>query len=105
MGCATFLLLMATVSAWAGASYHLTELTLGSFSTGAAINDSGQVAGTSTTPDGEPHAFLWDGAVMQDLGALGGTSSNGFAINATGQVTGHFIRFPTSPTRSSGMVR
>ena len=59
--CVTFLLLMATVSAWAGTSYHLTELSFGLHSTGAAINDSGRVTGFSQTPDGEFHAFLWDG--------------------------------------------
>jgi hypothetical protein len=27
------------------------------------------------------HAFLWDGSAMRDLGALGGTLSNGNAVN------------------------
>ena len=40
--------------------------------------------------DAEVHAFLWDGTTMQDLGTLGGTASEGAAINASGQVTGFF---------------
>ena len=37
------------------------------------------------------HAFLWDGTTMQDLGTLGGTDSQGDAINDSGQVTGDAI--------------
>jgi len=36
-----------------------------------------------------PHAFLWDGTTMLDLGTLGGLSSEGFEINESGQVTGY----------------
>ena len=55
-------------------SYRLTDLgTLGGgFSTGAAINASGQVTGFSNTADGSTHHFLWDGTRMQDLGTLAG---------------------------------
>ena len=62
----------------------------GEDSYGSAINDSGQVTGGSTTPDGGFHAILWDGTTLQDLGTLveAGAYSEGFAINASGQVTG-----------------
>ena len=52
----------------------------------SAINDSGQVTGTS---DGGA-AFVWlnDGRPMQDLGTLGGNQAGGEDINASGQVTG-----------------
>ncbi len=42
----------------------------------------------ATRPIGTEHAFLWDGTTLQDLGTLGGTFSQGNAINASGQVTG-----------------
>jgi probable HAF family extracellular repeat protein len=37
---------------------------------------------------GSFHAFLWDGTTMVDLGTLGGSESQGVALNASGQVTG-----------------
>ena len=73
------------------ATYRLTDLgTLGgNYSSGIAINASGQATGISPTAgNAEEHAFLWDGTRMQDLGTLGGSSSFGFAINDSGQVTG-----------------
>ena len=52
---------------------------LSSFAT--AINDAGQVAGTSYTSTGERSAFLWQGGVMHDIGASGASD-----INQSGQV-------------------
>jgi len=71
----------------------------GNRSEGHAINDSGQVAGSSLTSLGVTHAFRYSGVPgngggMVDLGTLGnpagagGRQSNGTAINASGQVAG-----------------
>jgi endoglucanase len=61
----------------------------GTNSRARAVNDSGQVVGSSDTSGGATHAFLWTaGAGMVDLGTLGGTSSYADAVNASGQVVG-----------------
>ena len=39
----------------------------GRISRAFAINDLGQVAGTSNTPSGSEHAFLWASGMMQGL--------------------------------------
>jgi probable HAF family extracellular repeat protein len=58
-----------------------------------AINDKGQVAGSSnvSTPFGVSHAFLWTRGTMKDLGALGDPAvdtSLGLGLNNLGQVVG-----------------
>jgi probable HAF family extracellular repeat protein len=54
-----------------------------------AINDRGQVVGSSSTASGEGHAFFWERGSMVDMGTLpGGTSSDALAINRRGQVAG-----------------
>jgi probable HAF family extracellular repeat protein len=63
---------------------------LGSYSTGLAINNTGQVAGY--TAPSEDHAFLYSGGIMMDLGTIaGGTSASsfGYGINNSGQVVGY----------------
>lgn len=62
----------------------------GEHAVGIRINNSGQIAGRSTTADGALHSFIWsreDG--MRDLGTLGGGSlSIAHAINDRGQAAG-----------------
>lgn len=72
----------------------ITELgTLGgSWTIASALNDQGQVIGRSQRGDGsyyDWHAFLWDGGVMTDLGAIGRyENSEAVDINNSGQVIG-----------------
>lgn len=92
-----------TTSALPPAGYTITDLgTLGGTTSMAnAINNSGQIAGTSTTAgDAASHAFRYSAGVMQDLGTLGGLNSAGNAINSLGFVAGWANlsgRTPTDP--------
>ena len=74
------------------------------------INAQGQVAGCSSTPAGDLHAFLWTpGGEMTDLGTLG-IASRPFALNDNGQVVGYsnttdeFAYHPFSWTQATGML-
>lgn len=60
------------------------------YSFGKAINASGQVAGTSTTANGNAvHAFRYtDGVGMEDLGVVG-EANEVWGINGFGDVVGH----------------
>jgi len=56
-----------------------------------AINDAGQIVGSSSTAisGGGVHAVLWNAAHdIRDLGTLGGNYSSAVDINASGQVIG-----------------
>jgi probable HAF family extracellular repeat protein len=67
------------------ASYRLVDLgTLGGESSYAtAINDHGDVVGSSQTADGEYHGFVWRNGTMRDLGTLRPND-----INNRGQIVG-----------------
>ena len=61
----------------------------GTYSQVAAVNDRGQVVGSSLTPQNTRHAFSWTQAGgMIDLGTLGGSESVALALNRSGQVVG-----------------
>lgn len=54
-----------------------------------AINDAGQIVGSSDLAGGGSHAFLYEGGVMKDIGSLGGARSWALSINNLGQVIGY----------------
>ncbi len=61
-----------------------------------AINDRGQVVGSSTAIDGAQHLFLWDReGGMRDLGPVDGRAS----INKEGQIAGT-MRDPNGERRA-----
>jgi probable HAF family extracellular repeat protein len=60
----------------------------GTESDAIAINASGQIVGTSYTPEGKQHAYRYSAGVMQDLGTLGGDFSYAAGINDSGVVIG-----------------
>src|SRR5262249_21374250 len=83
-------MLLAVVPALS-ASAHAQDVSLvdlGAGVTAYGINSSGQVTGCFPS-HGAAHAFLYTAGTMTDLGTLGGNNSCGYALNASGQVTGY----------------
>lgn len=75
---------------WSPGSGYLLLGTLGGTSSYAlAINDSGQAAGTAQLSSGYVHAFVSNGATLEDLGTLGGASSYAYGIDSQGDVIGY----------------
>jgi probable HAF family extracellular repeat protein len=62
----------------------------GDFSSASGINNAGQVAGSSLTPEGSYRAFITgsNGMGMTHLGTLGGASRGAGDINDAGHVSG-----------------
>jgi probable HAF family extracellular repeat protein len=95
----------------------ITDLgTLGGSSSGAnAISNNGQfVVGSAGTPATveyaglypiNVHAFVYSNGVMTDLGTLGGTNSEAYAVNDQGQIAGYSWVFnPKYPSDISEQV-
>jgi probable HAF family extracellular repeat protein len=86
--------LAASVSGAAGSAqgrWRIIDLgTLGGEASFAqAINDRGQIVGTTFNKSWDDRAFLWQNGKMTDLGMLpGGTGSGALAINDRGQILG-----------------
>jgi probable HAF family extracellular repeat protein len=77
----------AFATVWSGGA-ALVIANAGSFAT--AINDAGEVGGMLTTAGGQGHAFLSDGGVLTDLGALpGGNWSSIYGLNNQGGAAGY----------------
>jgi probable HAF family extracellular repeat protein len=78
--------------AWGQVQYTITDLgnlSGGTYSAAAGINNLGQVVGYTWNGVSD-HAFLYSGGSMQDLGTLpGGTGAVAVGINNAGQIVGY----------------
>ena len=73
----------------------------GVFGTVSALNNRGQVTGTSDVTRDQTvfHAFLWERGQLQDLGTFGGDFSFGNWIDDSGEVVGG------ATTKNNGLLR
>lgn len=94
----------ATIHAYRHDGTTMTDLTDPTFGTGRSwalgINAAGTVVGEAMTKGGPIHAFKHDGTGMVDLGTLGGRTSSGQDINASGTAVG----FASTATSSHAFV-
>ena len=87
----TIILLAAFTSALsAGTIYTVTDLGSlgGSSAVGFKINNSGAVTGWAQTASGDQHAFVANGAGLQDLSPSFGSDTFASGINASGVIAG-----------------
>ncbi|HZW32870.1 MAG TPA: DUF3466 family protein [Isosphaeraceae bacterium] len=83
--------------AWANETWVNPTLQ-GPQSAATAINDAGQIVGTSSLPNGISHAFLYSAGKMTDLGGLPGYNfTTATAINASGAVVGYSTNSAVAP--------
>jgi len=84
------------------------EVSFAAESAATAINASAQATGYAPNAEGIPHAFIYSGGVMTDLGTLGGAFSVGHAIDDGGRVVGWSLTTGNSAQRaflySGGMM-
>ncbi|MCA1597344.1 MAG: hypothetical protein LC772_13110, partial [Chloroflexi bacterium] len=76
---------------WKNGHMHDLGTLGGAHSSALAVNDAGDVVGTSSLPDGQSHAFLWRRGKLMDLNALVAprtpvTLDAAVGINRSGQI-------------------
>src|ERR1700747_3386215 len=96
---------------WRGGSLKdLGTLPGGDYSFAAAINQFGQITGTSENGQIDPasgnpefHAVLWENDKIHDLGTLGGTASFATVLNDHSQVIGEALNSVPDPLSILGL--